>query len=81
MAGWGTSKVWHHRSEFGLMAPPLNWPPIHTKKVYTFHPVGQNSGVEGQKRARGYLSPEIGGRWRLSRVDFHSHCWSIAIPP
>ena len=32
------------------------------------------------KPARGHLSPRIGDRWRLSRVDSHSHWMPIVLP-
>ena len=40
------------------------------------------SGLEDQNRLEAtYLSPKIGDRWRLSRVDSHSHRKPIALPP
>ena len=33
------------------------------------------------KPARGHLSPRIGDRWRLSRVDSHSHWMPMVLPP
>ena len=65
------SARWHH-ALIGLQSTP--W-----KSILPSYRA--NSGSESQKRARGHLSTEIGDQWRLSRVDSHSHWWSIAIPP
>ena len=50
------------------MAPPFNWPPMHTMKVYTSLPIGQTAawkvknGLEAtshQKLATDGASPEL----------------------
>ena len=33
------------------------------------------------EQVRGYISPKIGDRWRLSQVDSHSHRKLTKIPP
>ncbi len=75
MADWGHTET---------LAPPLRArldgttfklasDPHHKVNTSNAIAIGQNSGLEGQKRARDYLSPEIGDRWRIFRVYSHSH--------
>ena len=72
MAGWGHTESLAPPLRVRLDGTALKLASNPHQKVSTSHPIGQNSGLEGQKRARGHLSPEIGDKWRLSQVDFHS---------
>ena len=85
MAGWGHTESLALPLWVRLDDTTLKLASNPHQKSLNFSPYRPNSDLKGPKRARGHLSQEIGDRWRLSwvrlsRVDFHSHWWSIAIP-